>query len=117
MSSNPSAQALNIAVVRGVVSSDPRTRELPSGGTVTNVEVTTRLDAGSVSVPVVVHHRSVDVVAGDEVVVTGHIARRFFRAGGVTQSRTELVADRLIKASKIKTAERLIAGAVERISS
>ena len=30
--------------------------------------------------------------AGDEVLVTGRIRRRFFRAGGVTQSRTEVVA-------------------------
>ena len=32
--------------------------------------------------------------AGDEVVVTGRVQRRFFRAGGATQSRTEVVAER-----------------------
>ena len=58
MSSNPGAEALNVAVVRGIVSSDPKVRSIPSGDTVTNVEVMTRLESGSVSVPVVVHARS-----------------------------------------------------------
>ena len=100
---------LNIAVVRGIVSSDPQVRELPSGDTVTNVEVTTRLEPGSVSVPVVVHGAAVTVGAGDEVVVTGRVARRFFRAGGVTQSRTELVADAVVRASRAKTVEQALA--------
>ncbi len=115
MSSRSSAPALNIAVVRGIVSSEPRVRELPSGATVTSVEVTTRVDTASVSVPVVVHDSSVDVVAGDEVVATGHIARRFFRAGGVTQSRTELVADKLIKSTRTKSVRTAIAKARDRI--
>ncbi len=109
MSSKSSEQTLNVAVIRGIVSSDPRVRELPSGVTVTNVEVTTRVDAVSVSVPVVVHGSSVDVVAGDEVVATGHIARRFFRAGGTTQSRTEVVADKLIRSTRTKTVRTAIA--------
>lgn len=116
MSINPSAEALNVAVVRGTVSSEPKVRELPSGDTVTNVEVTTRLVTGSVSVPVVVHEGSVTVGQGDVVVVAGHIARRFFRSGGVTQSRTELVADKLVKATRTKTADKTLAAAVTRIA-
>ena len=112
MSSNSSAAAINVAVVRGIVSSEPRVRELPSGVTVTNVEVTTRIDTASVSVPVVVHDSSVDVVAGDEVVATGHIARRFFRAGGVTQSRTEVVATDIAAANRSRSVARLLRHAV-----
>jgi single-strand DNA-binding protein len=112
MSSNPGAEALNVAVVRGIVSSDPKVRSLPSGDTVTNVEVTTRLESGSVSVPVVVHAAAVSVRAGDEVVVTGHVARRFFRAGGVTQSRTEVVADQVIRATRSKTVGKALSAAV-----
>jgi single-strand DNA-binding protein len=48
--------------------------------------------------------------AGDEVVVTGRVRRRFFRAGGVTASRTEVVADTLTRASQTRRA----AAAVER---
>lgn len=108
MSSKPVHQALNVAVVRGIVSSPPRSRELPSGDTITNVEVTTPLASGSVSVPTVVRDGRVDVVAGDEVVVIGHVARRFFRVGGGTQSRTEVVAAHIIKTTKTKTVERAL---------
>jgi single-strand DNA-binding protein len=107
---------LNVAVLRGTVSSDPRVRELPSGSSVTNVEVTIRLDDSTCSVPVVVHDATVKVVAGDEVVVVGHVARRFFRAGGVTQSRTEVVARTIVKASRRRSVERTVGAAVDEIS-
>lgn len=105
--------ASNLVVLRGTVSSDPRQRDLPSGNTVTNVEVTTRTDVLTASVPVVVHDRPVDVVTGDEVVVVGHVHRRFFRAGGVTQSRTEVVAARLVPTRRARTAAKAVAAALE----
>ena len=116
MSTVPNTDAINVAVVRGVVSSDPRVRELPSGATVTNIEVTTRLGTGSVSVPVVVHDAIVTAATGDEVVVTGHVARRFFRAGGMTQSRTELIADDVIKSTRTKSVEKALSAAIQRLS-
>ncbi|HET7523922.1 MAG TPA: hypothetical protein VFJ79_07250, partial [Acidimicrobiales bacterium] len=36
--------------------------------------------------------------AGVGVVVVGRVRRRFFRSGGVTQSRTEVVASRVVRA-------------------
>ena len=101
----------NLAVLRGVVTSEPKVRELPSGSTVTNVEVTTRSEALTASVPVVVHDRPVQVAAGDEVVVVGSVQRRFFRSGGVTQSRTEVVATHLVPARRARTAARAVAAA------
>lgn len=109
--------ANNLVVLRGSVTSDPRVRPLPSGSTVTNVEVTTRSDELTASVPVVVHDRRVDVSAGDEVVVVGHVQRRFFRAGGVTQSRTEVVASALVPSRRRRTVARAIAGAVAALTS
>lgn len=103
--------ANNLAVLRGVVSSEPRRRELPSGSAVTNIEVTTRGDLVTASVPIVVHGGPVDLVAGDEVIVIGYVQRRFFRAGGVTQSRTEVVASQVVPARRRRTAERAIAAA------
>jgi len=103
--------ANNLAVLRGTVTSDPRVRDLPSGSVVVNLEVTTRGDAVTASVPVVVHDRPVDVAAGDEVVVVGHVQRRFFRAGGVTQSRTEVVATHVVPARRTRTVARAIAAA------
>ena len=107
---------LNVAVLRGTVSSEPKVRNLPSGSRVTNVEVTTRLDDGTCSVPVVLHDAVVTVAAGDEVVVVGHVTRRFFRAGGVTQSRTEVVARTIVKASRRRSVERAIGTAIEVLS-
>jgi len=98
----------NLVVIRGVVTSEPRVRELPSGGTVTQLDVTTRSEALTASVPVAVYERTVDAVAGDEVVVTGHVSRRFFRAGGVTQSRTELVAAEVVRVSRKRAVERAL---------
>jgi len=101
----------NVVVLRGRVSSDPVVRELPSGSTVTQVELTTACDGAAVSVPVVVDGRPVACLAGDEIVVVGHVRRRFFRAGGVTQSRTEVVASALVPASRRRAVERVIARA------
>lgn len=99
----------NIAAICGTISSEPRERELASGSRVINLEVTIRQDDGTSSVPVVVFDRDVAVTAGDEVVVTGHIARRFFRAGGTIQSRTELVAATVTPTRRRRTAERALA--------
>lgn len=102
--------ATNIVVVRGVVAGEPTIRTLPSGGVVTQIEVTAR-GATTTSVPVVVHDRPVTVRVGDEVAVFGHVHRRFFRAAGRTQSRTEVVAAQVIKASRRRAVERALAGA------
>ena len=103
----------NVVLLRGRVSSEPRVRELPSGSTIVNLEVTTHVDDTSVSVPVVVERASVECVAGDEVVVVGHVRRRFFRAGGITQSRTEVFAEKVVRASRTRAAQKLIESVVE----
>lgn len=101
--------ANNVVVVRGVVSSEPRLRELPSGSVVTQLDVTTRGPALTASVPVAVFDRTVDATAGDEVVVIGYVNRRFFRAGGITQSRTELIAEDVVRVTRKRTVEKMIA--------
>lgn len=107
----------NVVVLRGRVTSDPTTRELPSGRTVTQIELTTACDGAAVSVPVVVDDRPVTCGAGDEVVVAGHVRRRFFRAGGVTQSRTEVVATDVVAATRRKSVDKLVARAAAAISA
>lgn len=101
----------NLVVLRGRLSSDPLVRSLPSGSTVTQIELTTNCDGASVSVPVVVESAAVTAVAGTEVVVVGHVRRRFFRAGGVTQSRTEVVARELHPVGRRKAIARALARA------
>jgi single-strand DNA-binding protein len=105
--------ANNVVVVRGVVSSEPRLRELPAGSVVTQLDVTTRGPGLTASVPVAAYDRPVDAGSGDQVVVTGHVNRRFFRAGGVTQSRTELVAAEVIRVGRKRAADRAISAVVE----
>lgn len=113
------ALACNVAILAGVLSSDPTLRELASGDIVMTYEVTTKVgDERASSVPVAWFcdetTKRPDLVKGDAVVVTGRVHRRFFRAGGFTQSRTEVVADRVIPAGRRKSAlsafERAMAG-------
>ena len=104
--------ANNVVLLRGRVSSEPRLRELPSGSAIVNLEVTTLVDEVSVSVPVVVAAATVECAAGDEIVVVGTVRRRFFRAGGATQSRTEVLADKVVRASRARAAQKLIEGVV-----
>lgn len=104
--------AVNLVVLRGTVTRTPTSRTLPSGSTVVQLEVATRGPSGTTTVPVAVHDRPVRVAAGDEIVVVGQVARRFFRAGGATQSRTEVIATALVRASRTTTVARLLAGAI-----
>jgi single-strand DNA-binding protein len=106
----------NLAVISGALSSAPSPRTLPSGDELTQLEVTTRAEGqDAVSVPVSVPSAEIadlHLEQGDEVVVIGLVRRRFFRAGGVTQSRTEVVADRVIPGRRRAAAARAVSRAV-----
>ena len=102
---------VNVVVLRGSLSSAPRERELPSGSTLTRLEITTRVDDAVATVPVVIADADAQVTtlaSGDEVVVVGRVTRRYFRAGGVTQSRTEVVAERVVRAARRQAVERAL---------
>jgi single-strand DNA-binding protein len=107
---------MNLAVIRGDLSRDPEVRELPSGDRVVNYEVTVRDLSPAESVPVVWVEPTgawEALAAGDEVVVTGRVRRRFFRAANRTASRTEIVADRVVPARQARRVRTLLAKAVE----
>ncbi len=89
---------MNVVVLHGTLSSDPVTRTLTSGSVLVSLELTTLVDGASVSVPVAWFDPPAEVTweAGDTLLVTGTVRRRFFRAGGLTQSRTEVVAAEVI---------------------
>lgn len=112
--------ASNLAVVRGTLSGPPRRRQLPSGTVLAELDVTTRGEAGSLSVPVCWFDPDavIDRVgAGDAVVVVGSVRRRFFRNAGGTQSRTEVVARQVVPAGRARRIERLLAGCAAALSS
>ncbi|MGE5210509.1 MAG: hypothetical protein ACM3MM_04550 [Acidobacteriota bacterium] len=115
----------NLAVVRGTVSNEPQRRELPSGGTTVQFDVTTRLIADgrtvSVAVPIAWNDPPAAVIgaiaAGVEVVVVGTVRRRFFRVGGVTQSRTEVVAESVLPARRRKQVAAELRRVADRLSA
>lgn len=108
---------INVVVLQGELTSEPLLRELPTGDEVTNLEVSTPMEDGRHSVPVVVHSNRVDVEAGDRVVVVGLVRRRFFRAGAGVQSRTEVVATSVVKATQAARVRRAVGHAVEELST
>lgn len=113
-------EAINVAVVAGRLSSEPVTRELPSGSTVLQLEITVPgHDGPAETAPVAWFDpppSAAGLVAGDEVVAVGRVRRRFFRAGGVTQSRTEVVASEVVATRRRAQVSRLLATAAEEVT-
>jgi len=107
---------VNTVILRGRLSRPPTVRTLPSGDELVALEVTTRSAEGpAASVPVAWFDagRAVDdLEAGTEIVVTGTVRRRFFRAGGATASRTEVVADAVVPARRRVRARRAVEAAL-----
>ena len=105
---------MNVVVLRGTLSSDPITRTLTSGAVLVSLELTTIVDGASVSVPVAWFDPPSEVTlsAGDALLVTGSVRRRFFRSGGLTQSRTEVVAGEVIAGGRRRQERAVIARAV-----
>jgi single-strand DNA-binding protein len=102
--------ASNLVLLQGTLSRASERRTLPSGDELVQYEVTTRdADGRADSVPVVwpAAPARAEFDAGVAVVVAGRVRRRYFRAGGVTGSRTEVVADGVVVAGS-KAATRLV---------
>ncbi len=104
----------NLVVLRGTLTGEPRLRELPSGSLLSQFDITTRDDAGTASVPVAwvdPPPAGLPVEPGGDVVVVGRVNRRFFRAGGATQSRTEVVAEHVVHGGRRRDVSRALAAA------
>ena len=105
---------MNLTVVRGRLSRPASIRELPSGTRLASLDVTAGRGVEGEpadSVPVVwrdppASAESLDT--DDEVVVVGRVRRRFFRAAGVTQSRTEVEADVVLRSRQRARVQRAV---------
>jgi single-strand DNA-binding protein len=111
-----SVSGINLSIVAGALSRPPEARTLPSGDRLLVLHVTVRSDSGPTeSVPVAWFEPPATAgawEAGDEVVVVGRVRRRFFRAGGATASRTEVVADTVVPARQRARARKVVGAAV-----
>ena len=119
---------MNIVVLVGRLSSPPRRTELPSGDERWAFELSCVSDPASpvpaasvagesvtLSVPIAVAAPVAGIErfdTGTELVVAGVVRRRFYRAGGVTQSRTEVVAQAVIAITARRPVDRALATAV-----
>ena len=95
--------AANVAVVQGQLSGPPRRRELPSGQRARRArrdDPRRRRDEFGAGVVVRTGALADSLQPGDAVLVVGYVRRRFFRAAAVTQSRTEVVAQRVVAAGR-----------------
>ncbi len=111
---------MNVVILNGVLSRPAVVRVLPSGDTIVAYEVTTRDKEGKAeSVPVSwwAHDGRGIYDAGEAVVVTGRVRRRFFRSGGAIQSRTEVVADAVVRAADTRRVQRLLEKAVAAVAT
>lgn len=119
----------NIAVLRGEIATIPADRELRTGSVIVHFDVATsapaaRTGGGSGSgerVPVAwpdpPSRARALVEPGATVVVVGRVRRRFFRAGGVTQSRTEVVATQVVPARRRAATAKLLDSVVDEVGA
>jgi single-strand DNA-binding protein len=125
---------MNIVVLRGRLSRPVDVRQLPSGGFLASLDVTiepadvaksaAKSAASSPGAPAP-RRESVPVAwfsaptwaeeltTGEEVIVTGRVRRRFFRTPAGTQSRTEVVADRVLRPSDRRAVARSLRRAAD----
>ncbi|MGH9135876.1 MAG: single-stranded DNA-binding protein [Acidimicrobiales bacterium] len=94
---------MNVAIVRGRLSSEPRVLELESGDVLVRYEVTVARPEGPPdTVPAAWIGPAGDqppgLTAGDEVLVFGRVRRRFWRGPDALRSATEVVADSVLAA-------------------
>ena len=110
---------MNIVIVQGALSRPAQERLLESGDRLVAFDVSVRREGEATeTVPVVwfgAPPSAAELTADTEVVVTGRVRRRFFRAGGSTQSRTEVVADAVVPTRQRKKARAAIDLAVDEL--
>lgn len=110
----------NVVVLIGRLARPAETRELPSGDRLVAYEVTVdRPGERAETVPVV--WVGAPASAGDHdvderMLVIGRVRRRFYRAGGSTQSRTEVVAEAVVNARHSKRAATALQRAQDRLA-
>ena len=113
---------MNVVVLEGRLSGPPQERMLASGTRVLSLQLTIdRRDdqRAAESVPVAWFDPKVsqfDFEEDQRLVVVGRVVRRFFQTASGLQSRTEVVAERVIPAAKKASIRTALASVVEQIA-
>lgn len=120
MSTRPFLPDCNLAIVVGTLSRPAEVRTLASGTELATLDVTVRRpDAPTDSVPVSWFDPpawAAELDVDEPVVVIGRVRRRFFRSGGSTASRTDVVADTVVRARQAKRAATAVRTALDRVA-
>jgi single-strand DNA-binding protein len=110
---------MNLVALAGRLSRPPEERQLPSGDRMLALDVTVSGPEGrDETAPVVWFNApaaATDLDVGASVVVVGRVRRRFFRSGGATQSRTEVVADVVLPGGAARQVRRALRNASARL--
>jgi single-strand DNA-binding protein len=110
---------MNLVTLLGRLSRPAEQRLLPSGDRLVALDVTLAgPDGKDETVPVVWFGApaSVGILdAGRPVLVVGRVRRRFYRANGTTQSRTEVVAEAVVPTSQAKRVTAALRAAASRL--
>ena len=115
--------SVNLAVLAGTLARGAEPRLLPDGSTVWELDVAIRAEGRApcrVPVSWPGPPSGCDPAAwapGEELVVVGSVRRRFYRAGGATVSRTDVLADAVVRARQQKRAASLLGEAAARLTS
>ena len=109
----------NIVILRGHLSRPPEERALPSGDRLLVYDVTMPAEGRRADTARVVWFdappAATQLEPDEEVVVIGRVRRRFFRAGGATQSQTDIVADTVVPARQAKRAVAAVRAVLARL--
>ena len=107
---------MNVCILQGRLTRPPEQRVVGDGRPLVTYEVAIdRPEGGTESVPVVWEAApavAVDLDVETEVVVVGRVRRRWFRSGGATQSRTEVVAEGVVPRRSTKRVAKLVGDAL-----
>lgn len=117
MTTAPVPSGTNLTLLVGTLSRSPEPRTLPSGDTVLGLELSVRSEGSPTeSVPLAwlgAPAAALRWAVGEELLVTGRTRRRFFRAGGATQSRTEVVVTTAVPTRRAAAAQKALGAALE----
>lgn len=107
---------MNITILRGALAAAPRVTALPDGSSVHNFELRAENGRERHVVPIAWHDpkRPPRLDKGDSVVVVGAVRKRWFRSGGGSQSRTEVVATAVARDGS-RGAGRAVASALDAV--